>query len=220
MSKKKISLTRAFEHYVKSKDIYDLISYKDIPKIKNQYKEFLKENQLPLDDNDNNIGESDDSDFYYKKKESNYYSSENENESSSSSENENIENNNARSDNNDNDDDSDGDNDNNYKKEKNVNKHSFKEKKIKGIKIKNNIQKTMIIKNNNNKNINKEKLDLFSFNNIIKQFNSVPVKLDIDTYEIKQIMNESHINFKLKIRKDALIKYFLKKRNIIIVKDY
>ena len=63
-------------------------------------------------------------------------------------------------------------------------------------------------------------MDLFSFNNIIKQFNSVPVKLDIDTYDIKQIMNESHINFKLKIRKEALIKYFLKKRNIIIVKDY
>ena len=63
-------------------------------------------------------------------------------------------------------------------------------------------------------------LDLFCLNNIIKQFNSVPVKLDIDSYDIKQIMNESLINFKLKIRKNALIKYFLKKRNIIIVKDY
>ena len=67
--------------------------------------------------------------------------------------------------------------------------------------------------------MNQEMLDLLGLNNIIKQFNRFPIKLDIDSYDIKQIMNESLINFKLKIRKNALIKFFLKKRNIIIVKD-
>ena len=62
-------------------------------------------------------------------------------------------------------------------------------------------------------------LDLFSFNNITKKLNIVPIELDLDPYDIKQIMNESHINFKLKIRRDALIKFFLKKRNIKANKD-
>ena len=63
-------------------------------------------------------------------------------------------------------------------------------------------------------------LDLFSFNNITKKLNIVPIELDLDPYDIKQIMNESHINFKLKIRRDALINFFLKKRNIKANKDY
>ena len=43
---KKISLTRALVHYVKSKDTFDLITHKEISHIKSSYKEFLISNQL------------------------------------------------------------------------------------------------------------------------------------------------------------------------------
>ena len=75
---KKITITKSLEHYVKSKDFFDLINYKDLHKIKNKYKEFLIGNQLPLDDiNSNNENENLD---YYIKKENNYYSCSEDNE--------------------------------------------------------------------------------------------------------------------------------------------
>ena len=46
---KKLSLTRAFEHFITIKNNFDLITLEDIKLIKRTYKEYLQNNNLPLD---------------------------------------------------------------------------------------------------------------------------------------------------------------------------
>ena len=126
---KKISLTRALVHYVKSKDTFDLITHKEISHIKSIYKEFLISNQLPLDEliSDN---ESDKSDYYYNKQENNYYTS--EDESSSVSEED-------------------------IKEKKDINRHDDSEDKNEDkdeSEIKNNVKGYKNVSNSNNNNNN------------------------------------------------------------------
>ena len=54
---KKLSITRALAHYVKSQTEFDLINTKDIVKIKDNYKKYLISNKLPIDENDDNKSE-------------------------------------------------------------------------------------------------------------------------------------------------------------------
>ena len=46
---KKLSVSRALEHYVKRMEIIELINSKDLENIKNSYKKYLKENKIPCD---------------------------------------------------------------------------------------------------------------------------------------------------------------------------
>ena len=43
---RKLSISRALEHYVKINDSFDLIKFKDLKNIKNLYKEFLLKNKI------------------------------------------------------------------------------------------------------------------------------------------------------------------------------
>ena len=99
---KNISLTRSLEHYVKINDKFELIKVKEIKNILNLYKDYLKENNLPIDEEINDNFESD----YDKKKPSDYSDSESDSNESEL----NIENNISDNDNSNGSDD----NDNNY----------------------------------------------------------------------------------------------------------
>ena len=66
IKKKKLSISRSLEHYVKINDSYDLNKFKDLKNIKNLYKDFLLKNKIPnnCETSYDNINESS---FYSKK---------------------------------------------------------------------------------------------------------------------------------------------------------
>ena len=209
---KKISLTRALMHYVKSRDTFDLITHKEISHIKSNYKEFLKSNQLPLDQliSDN---ESDKSDDYYNKQENNYYTS--EDESSSDSGQEDIK---EKTDVNRHDDDSD---DNYEDKDESEIKNNGKGNKKESNSNNNNYNNN---KNNkkNNRNKNCENIDFYNFKNeknldIIYVFHLIK---NIDDKELKNYVNENSINYRLKLRKDFIFDIINNKRKLLSNNNY
>ena len=68
-NERKISVTRALEHYLKIKEYFDLINHENLKQIKEEYKKYLEVNNLPLDNYDNLDNENDiNSDYYVNKK--------------------------------------------------------------------------------------------------------------------------------------------------------
>ncbi len=47
---KNVSLTRSLEHYVIINNKFEIITYNNIKDIRNLYKDYLKENNLPIDE--------------------------------------------------------------------------------------------------------------------------------------------------------------------------
>ena len=63
---RKLSITRALEHYVKNNVSFDIISFKELKKIKLSYKDYMENNNLPYI-NDSSVDSINDSLFYEKK---------------------------------------------------------------------------------------------------------------------------------------------------------
>ena len=63
---KKLSITRALEHYVRIKNEFDLITFEELLNIKKEYKKYLESNNQPIDQEEDNDSEL--SDYYIKKK--------------------------------------------------------------------------------------------------------------------------------------------------------
>ena len=127
---RKISITRALEHYIKIKDNFDLINHEIIKEIKKEYVKYLEGNNLPLGDINNSNNDSDtNSDYYVKRKEEDIYESEEES-LSSNSENDFVNNNNIN--NNDSEDDDDDNHSNNNANNNNDSISHIPKKKDKG----------------------------------------------------------------------------------------
>ena len=64
---RKLSITRALEHYVKNNVSFDIISFKELKKIKLSYKDYMENNNLPYI-NDSSVDSINDSLFYEEKR--------------------------------------------------------------------------------------------------------------------------------------------------------
>ena len=150
---KKISITRALDHYTRINNHFELITDLEIKKIKNIYKDYLINNNLPIDEEVENEIESD----YEKKKPSDF--SDTDSESSESNENNINENKDNNSQNSNGLDDNNLNNKGNFKKS-DIGKDNKKNEKN----VKTNISKNNNIKNNKKEN-NDSTYNEFSFYN-------------------------------------------------------
>ena len=153
---RKLSITRALEHYVKNNVSFDIISFKELKKIKLSYKDYMENNNLPFI-NDSSVDSINDSLFYEKKGE---FDSLTEEKNDSLSSNEIVEKENSINKNDSDDDDDDYNNkkyiriptknekarEKNNKKNKNVSKKIIIHIKIiKKINIQLSVQITILI---------------------------------------------------------------------------
>ena len=151
---KKLRTSRALAYFVSRNDVINLINIKDLEKIKQTYKEYLKKNKIPFE---NTNYESDSEDNYNKKIDSDY-----DTESDNYEEDEDIDNIDIQNDYNDNDDDDNNNPDDNEDSDGNKNDNKINKKNNKHNNHK-----------NKNKNYNREtKNDKNNENNYIANSNS------------------------------------------------
>ena len=232
---KKISITRALEHYAKIQNHFELITDENLKMIKKNYKKYLTDNNLPIDDNES---EDDVISEYEKKKPEEYSDESDSNDSDEDNIVSNIINNKKNDDDEDDDDDDSIYNNNKIKGEKPKNKNEFNFQNDK----ENNLEKNKRKNNNNNKkcslniftidknhdNINNKIFfeDMYSYNHEIdkKSINSI-IYLN-DEFSIKSLIsefrdiniNEDRYLFKLKLRKIKLNEFLRNKKICILNK--
>ena len=225
---KKLSITRSLEHYVKTKEHFDLIENKDLKKIKDMYKEYLLKNKLPLNDL-NEYNNSSDSDNY--DKEGEFETDKEEKDSDSSSDN-NIDyikkNNYNHSDSSD-----EGEQNNKRKKLENTNiinkKYDEKKENNKSYKYKKhskndsenmnlNLKEKEVSLNNLENNSTKKKYPAINF---LKNYHDdINIKMIINDFQKKLFLEDSYneypndrYKFKLDIRKNQVNNFLSFKRN-------
>ena len=203
-----VSITRSLAHYVKNNLIIDLIEHDSLKKIKADYKEFLKSNRYPINENEY---DSDSISNYEKKIPSHIELTSSE----SSNEEENIKN--IINDKGENSSDDDSNNDEIYK---NNNKNKYKKNKIKKDNNNNNKKASKSKRNEKNSKFNENNQDNLNDNifdietkkkiNLFFNVNDYDYSAKIQNFYLfkrslnsnqKVLFNEDIINTKLMMRK-------------------
>ena len=147
---KKLSTSRALAYYTKRNNIIHLINLKDMEKIKNSYKEYLKKNKIPFIDNNY---DSDEDENYEKLKEKGYNSESDTEEEKEEDENFSYNIDNDDEDDNDDNDGQDGDGAENKDFDNNkINDNNSDNEKTKYKQAGNNKKKNYNSKKNSKKN--------------------------------------------------------------------